>query len=122
MTFGSKLWLAVAGATCLASGPTTPASAWDTAPWNPLPFDQPSQLGAGPRAKIAKVEAEAMARARAAGGGGADAGSRNSGLVTDGPRGCDVSLGGVVLPQGARGSTDIVTNVQVEGDVITVCR
>lgn len=122
MTARSKPFLAMAGAACLAFGPAPQARARDTAPWDPLPFDQSNQLAAAPRAKIARIEAEAMARAGAARGGKANAGPSASGLVTDGQRGCAVNLGNAVLPRGVRGSADVSTNVQIKGDVITVCR
>lgn len=122
MTACSKTLLAAGCAACLAFGSATEARAWDAAPWNPLPFDQSSQIEADPRAKIARVEAEAIARAAAARGGKTGGGAPAPAPVADGRHGCTVSVGGVGLPQGARGRTDIVTNVQVRGDVITVCR
>lgn len=118
----SKPLVTLAIATCLALGPTTGTRAWDNAPWDALPFDQPNQLNAGARAKIARVEAEAMARTGAARGGKTNSRSSASALVTDGQRGCAVSLGTVALPQGVPGGTDVFTNVQIRGDVITVCR
>ena len=121
MTARATTLMAMAAAACLFLGAATEAHDWDTAPWDPLPFDQPNQLDASSRAKVARVEAGAMARIGAAQGGKGKTGPSTSALVTDGQRGCTVSLGNVVLPQAVRGGADISTNVQIKGDVITVC-
>lgn len=121
MTARSKTLLA-AGTACFALGAVSPVHAWDTAPWNAAPFDQSIQLSAGPRAKIARVEAEAMARTGANRGGKAARAASVPSLVTDGRRGCAVNLGNVVLPRGAGNGADVSTSVMVKGDVITVCR
>jgi len=122
MTAHSKTLLTTACAACLVLCSMSQAHAWDTAPWNPLPFDQSSQLDANARAKVARVESAGMARAGAARGANSAASPSTSALITNGSHGCAVSLGTVVLPQGVQGSTDVVTNVKVNGDVITVCR
>src|SRR4051794_18058772 len=99
----------------------SPAAAWDTAPWNPTPFDQPNQLPADAAAKIARVEAEAMARSGAARGNNSSRPTSIPSLVTNGQSGCSVNLGNVVLPKGTGGAADAVsTNVEVKGYVITV--
>ncbi len=112
----------MAGAVSIAFGAAPGARAWDTAPWDPLPFDQPTQLSAGTRAKVARVEAEGMARLGGARRDKATTRVSTHSLATDGQRGCAVNLGNAVLPQGVRGSADVSTNVQIKGDVITVCR
>lgn len=122
MTVCSKTLFAAAGAACIALGAPPGARAWDTTPWDPLPFDQPTQLTANARAKIARVEAEGLARAGATPEGKAAADLSASSLATTGQHGCTVNLGNVVLPQGVQGSSDAFTNVQIKGDVITVCR
>ena len=116
--------MALLATACAALVAAPAARAWDTAPWGAMPFDQPNQISAGARAKIARIEAEGMARAGTAAHGGRAARTVSvPSLVTDGRRGCSVNLGNVVLPlQGVRGGTDLSTNVQVKGDVITVCR
>ena len=121
MTACSKTLSTLAGAACLALGAIPVAHAWDTAPWDTTPFDQPNQLGAGQRAKIARIEAEAMGRAGAAQGGKAARDLSVPSFVTDGRHGCAVNLGNVVLPRGVLAAA-ASTNVQIKGDVITVCR
>jgi hypothetical protein len=118
----TRLILLAAGFAALTAI-ATPAAAWDTAPWNATPFDQANQLSADAAAQIARVEAEAMARTRTAQGSNSTRRTSVSSLVTDGQRGCSVNLGNVVLPQDTGGGAKAVsTNVEVKGDVITVCR
>jgi hypothetical protein len=114
----SKLWL-LAATICVTLNATPGARAWDTAPWDPTPFDQSSQTPTEIGAKLARVEVESLHTK--AQGKGATSSLLTSSLITNGQRGCAVNLGNVVLPQSTLSSANISTNVLIKGDVITEC-
>jgi hypothetical protein len=98
-----------------------PPSAWHAAAfpppglWDPQPLDVPARPPAWIGAKISAAEARinATKRPRAAG-----VGPGGNPLVQN----CSLQIGSVNLPRGLSGNSTIVTNSDVRGTIIQVCR
>jgi hypothetical protein len=89
------------------------ASAWDLAPWGGGAWDQPLGLSAQQRAMIARSEASAAAQP-------AQQRQRYGNVVSAG-RTCNVAIGNVAAPARGNGNAAF-SNVQINGDVINICR